>query len=72
MSVHGPLPRIKSEYVGLQLFAAHERDRLLTRNEDVDFDENTSSVFGVNTSSARLESGASSRRGCASHGYIIS
>ena len=38
-------------------------------DEDVDFDENISSVLGVNTGNARLESGVSSRRGCASHGY---
>ena len=38
-------------------------------DEDVDFDENISSVLGANTGNARLESGASSRRGCTSHGY---
>ena len=44
-------------------------DRLLASDEDVDFDENASSVLGANTGNARLESGASSRRGCANHGY---
>ena len=44
-------------------------DQLLAHDEDVDFDENTSSVLGANTGNVRLESGASFRRRCASHGY---
>ena len=39
------------------------------RDEDVDFDVNTSSVLGANKGNSRLENGASSRRGCVSHGY---
>ena len=37
-------------------------DRVLTRDDEVDFNENTLSVLGANAGSTRLESGARCRR----------
>ena len=61
VSVHADYLEYKSELVYTCLCFL-DLDPVLTRDDEVDFNENTLSVLGANAGSTRLESGASCRR----------